>query len=363
MRRYIAIFLGGLLLACNEKVKHVDSAQLLCDTLTLQNVGNVRAIQVGYRLDSPIIAYIKRDKQWILFYNTENRRIVDSIPVHYEFDKNDKFYVKEDRSVLLFTNGQNKIFKLSDTNRQEIIYRTTSKPVRVLEFVSLAFNMQDRYVMLYEVPNVNVGETENRTIYFNSKILTVFSIDGDSLVPILRTAPFPENYKAHFYYEFYPVATMANNKVYYAFTNSSIVSEINIQDGATKAYDVKDLNGQNEPFDLKKLFDYGFAKDYRLAASRNMQLITDGKTGKIALIQEQAIIRDSNALIQEGFEDKPVSIFVLDKDKKIESIIKFPHQKVLDFEQAFLSNNLLYVPAKKNETGTDNKKIFLYEIP
>lgn len=346
----------------NADKEYTRSSEIICDSIILNNIDTKTGVTYNAINNSLVINYFSKNGDKVFTYNVQSKSITDSISIDPKFLARD-YFIAKDRSIFSLSRDFNTIYSKTDTGAERTLHtKDVDSVARRICALAFPFQIIDNGIVLYSIPQYHTAKEDESKLYFKSKILAYYQIDGDSLVKKSEFGSFPDFYVHNFYYEFFPIACRVEKDiVYYMFSNDNILYSFNISTNETKQNYIKNLDKNNMmPFDNKQYTDLSFAHDYQVKVPSYVKLLHDVTTNEIVVFQSLEPKKNKDDSKLQLYTDKPLLVNVIDTALNVSKKIYFDGQSKIFFNNSFYHNGYLYI--QERASGENELKVYVYKI-
>lgn len=341
---FLFFFLFFIACSYKEQEKSISYNSLQRDTVPLPFISPRTFITYAIDKGHVVFQYIGKDQK--LIYRNKDGVIFDSIllPKKYQGEPH-----------LLYTIADSGLYFLDkETNTIEFVGGNRTKQYQYLDTFGVAYSltsvffqpqMADHDFLLMSIPNYFIPNDEQRSRYFNSKILGIFSLEGQKVICKKKIAAFPESYRNTFYNSFYPFANnVQKGWVAYIFNNTDSLHLYNIKLDQETVVKLNISNFQMRKFNCDS-FTNGYIQNYRITNPYYEGILFDPISKCYAIIQSEGVMEDTLA---EGYTytyiDKSVNIYIFDSSFQTVQKIRFPNKEEHSFYLSYFYDNKLFIP-------------------
>ncbi len=287
----------------------------------------------------------------IYAYDLSERKIIDAIGIknsklgskfNYFFHGN-KFYV-----LKKYARAINEYLSQSLMHERDFHFNDSSSPQVSYLPIDLSFQIStDSSIILYRVPKYNITNKEERIKYFSSKMLVKVQLEGQNANVVAEFGTFPDAYRSALYNEYYPKAVLMGGKsVGYMFSDSPYlyIFDKNI---CKKTF----LNGLDAntfiPVNSDSSALRSYITNYSLMSERYVSALYDKQKKYLYVFQTRQAHKVNDKYLTL-WEDKPLSLYVVDSTYNVIAKKDFEHIGNYFFSSFFCYNGKLYMGKYQN---------------
>lgn len=351
-----------MIAGCNRDREYTPSSEIVYDSIVLDNIDTKTGVNYNTNDKGLVINYFSRNNDKAYIYNVPKASITDSILIEPKFLSRD-YFIGADKAIYSLSRDANTIYCKSDRNGERVLYLSESDSIsRQICAIAFPFQIIDNSIILYSIPQYHTANEKENKLYYKSKILAYYQIEGDSLIKKAYFGTFPDFYLHNFYYEFFPIACrIKKDIVNYMFNNSNIIYSFNLNTLETNHYEIKNL-GKNKmiPFDNTQSANMSFAYDYQVKVPGYVKLLHDPVSNETVVFQSMEPNKNIDDSKLQLYTDKPLLVNVIDSTMTVYKKIYFDNQSKIYFNNSCYHDGKLYI--QERAAGENELKVYVYKI-
>ncbi len=297
----------------------------------------------------------------IIIFDSENKKIY-----FYDFYKKKFDSLKIPNKIISFakrvTLENENLYILNEDNQTIIHYNLKDERIQNYNLsknqnsnfynIFTPFSFENNTTILYQIPDYNFQNKNERKKYFQSKLVSKISILNGNIYDEKQEILFPLKYQDNFYYDYYPIADYDKKTETWIYTFKHTDSIFIKNKELTILPIPLEYSVQSPIFQDSLLSNYNYANMYETIQPLNYKLLIN--ENKILIFQ-----KDKNTFLNEKeeiniFEETPKTIIVCDRlQQKIIKAYRIPDK--YESRKSFIFDSYLITP-----NNNYSQKLILY---